>query len=167
MTFGRRVGTGIAFASAVLMATPAAASALAVTTPVPVNLGAVPTGATSISKQLGNVTVMASGLVLPSFTATVSTTTFTTGFGTAAETIGMGSVSYWSGPVTMSAGLQTATPGQVDAAHAQDLSMTRTAFASTGLVLSITTTWDPTIVIAIPAAAVAGTYTGTITHSVA
>jgi hypothetical protein len=49
----------------------------------------------------------------------------------------------------------------------QSLSVSRTAFRSTGLVLSISTSWNPTIVIDIPDAAVAGTYSGTITHSVA
>jgi hypothetical protein len=33
--------------------------------------------------------------------------------------------------------------------------------------LSISAAWNPTIVVNIPAAAVAGTYSGTITHSVA
>jgi hypothetical protein len=65
------------------------------------------------------------------------------------------------------AALQNASPGQLNAASAVNLSEERVAFSSSGLALSITTTWDPTIVIAIPAAAVAGTYSGTITHSVA
>jgi hypothetical protein len=33
--------------------------------------------------------------------------------------------------------------------------------------LSISATWNPTLIVDIPAGAVAGTYTGTITHSVA
>lgn len=152
----------------VVMATPAVAgAALSITVPPPVNLGSVPTGTTSRSAQLGTVKVSASGLVLPNFTATVSSTSFVTGGGTAAETISRSSVSYWSGPVTTSTGLQTAVPGQLTALQAQALSVSRTAFRSDGLVLSITTSWNPTIVITIPPAAVAGTYTATITHSVA
>jgi hypothetical protein len=30
-----------------------------------------------------------------------------------------------------------------------------------------TTTWNPTLIVTIPSTAVAGTYTGTVTHSVA
>ncbi|HEX8770821.1 MAG TPA: hypothetical protein VF711_08645, partial [Acidimicrobiales bacterium] len=96
-----------------------------------------------------------------------ASTSFTTGAGAAAQTIPNSSVSYWSGPATATVGLQNTTPGQPTAATAQSLSASRTAFSSSGLVLSISTVWDPTIVITIPSAAVAGTYTGTITHSVA
>ncbi len=116
---------------------------------------------------MGTVTVTASGLVAPSFTATVSSSNFTTGTGTPAETVLRASISYWSGPATASSGAQTAVPGQLTALQAQALSAPRTAFTSTGLVLSISTSWNPTIVVSIPAAAVAGSYTGTITHSVA
>jgi hypothetical protein len=140
---------------------------LAISVPSAVNLGSVPIGTTSLSDQLGPVTVTASGLVAPSFTATVSTTTFTTGSGGPNQTIATSLISYWSGPATTTTGLQTAVPGQVNAALAQNLSASQTAFSSTGLVLTITTTWNPTIVITIPTTAVAGTYTGTITHSVA
>lgn len=152
----------------VLLATPSAAgAALAISVPSTANLGSAPTGAGARSAQLGTVTVTASGLVLPSFTATVSATNFTTGGATAAETVAKASISYWSGPVTASSGAQSPVPGQLTALQAQALSVPRTAFASTGLVLSISTSWNPTIVINIPAAIVAGTYTGTITHSVA
>jgi len=42
-----------------------------------------------------------------------------------------------------------------------------TAYSGTALVGANTATWNPTLVVNIPAAAVAGTYTGTVTHSVA
>jgi hypothetical protein len=163
-----RLAAAVALAGLLAVATPSAAgAALAITVPAPVNLGSVPAGTASRSAQLGMVTVTASGLVFPDFVATVSTTTFVTGGGTAAETISKASVAYWSGPATSSSGLQTPLPGQLTALQAQSLSVSRTAFGSTGLALSISTSWNPTIVITIPAAAIAGTYTGTITHSVA
>jgi hypothetical protein len=140
---------------------------LGITVPATVNLGAAPTGAGTLSAQMGTITVTASGLVAPTFTATVSTTTFTTGTGQPAQTVPAASIFYWSGPVTASTGLQTAVPGQLTALQAQALSSPLTAFSSSGAVLTITTSWDPTIVVHIPAAVVAGTYTGTITHSVA
>lgn len=160
--------------SMALLARPAVVEAsVAITVPATVNLGSGPTGAGTRSAQLDTVQVTATGILnvlLPSFTATVSSTTFTTGAGTAAQTVPKASISYWSGPVTASTGSQTAVPGQLTSLLAQDLSVPRTAFASSGSVLTvttITTSWKPTLVVAIPAAAVAGTYTATITHSVA
>lgn len=146
---------------------PATARAvLAISVPPSSNLGATPTGSASKTAQLGTVTVTASGLVLPSFTATVATTVFTTGGGSANETIPKASIAYWSGPATLSSGAST-IPGQANTAAAQSLSVPRTAFSATGLVLSITVAWNPTLIVNIPSTAVAGTYTGTITHSVA
>src|SRR5687768_12986772 len=125
-----------------VLTTPSLAhAALSITAPTSVSLGAAATGTSSISYQLGTVRVSASGLVLPSFTATVSTTTFTTGSATANETIGKASVWYWSGPATATTGAQTPVPGQATALNAQSLSTPRTAFRSNGLVLSIPTSW--------------------------
>jgi hypothetical protein len=47
--------------------------------------------------------------------------------------------------------------------------VSRTAFSSASLLQlgSVSVSWNPTIVVNIPASAVVGTYTGTITHSVA
>jgi hypothetical protein len=58
-------------------------------------------------------------------------------------------------------------PGQLTPLQAQALSTPRSAFSSGGLVLSMSTSWNPPMVVNIPAAVVAGSYTGTITHSVA
>jgi hypothetical protein len=168
VTLARRIGAVVGISAFVVLTTPALAhAALSISVPSSAPFGSVASGTTSISHQLGAVTVTASGLVAPSFTATVSTATFTTGAGGASETIPTTSISYWSGPATASTGLQNSTAGQVDANHAAILSTSVTAFGSVGLALNITTTWNPTIVIAIPAAAVAGLYSGTITHSVA
>ena len=167
MRVGRRVGTVVAMAAFVVLATPSlAVAALAITVPGTANPGSVPSGTSSLSYHLGTITVTASALVAPSFTAQVSSIAFTTGVGGAGRTIPTTSISYGSGPAT-AALLQNPTPGQATAADAQNLSVTRTAFASSGLALAITTTWDPTIVITIPVGVIAGTYSGTITHSVA
>ena len=149
------------------IASPAYA-ALSISVPASASLGSVSAGTTSISGQLGSVTVNASNAVLfPSFTATVSTSVFTTGGGGTNETIAKAAVSYWSGPATLTVGSLNGTPGQVNAAAAQSLSTARTAFSATGLVLTIQVVWNPTLIITLPSNAVAGTYTGTITHSVA
>jgi hypothetical protein len=102
-----------------------------------------------------------------SWTATVSATDFTTGGGTAAETIVKASVSYWSGPATVTTGLGQFTPGQGTAAQAVTLGSSHTAMTHTLGTLNSTCSWSPTLIVTVPAAAVAGTYTGTVTHSVA
>jgi hypothetical protein len=85
----------------------------------------------------------------------------------AAETIAKNRLSYWSGPVTASTGVGVRVPGQLTALNAVSLSTAVTAFALQAVVLGTSTSWNPTIVVAVPASAVAGTYTGTVTHSVA
>lgn len=170
MRIGRRVGTVAGITAFVVLATPSLASAtLAISVPSSVNLGSIASGSSSISQELGTVTVTATGLVT-SFTATVSTTSFTTGAGGASQTISTNLISYWSGPATSSSGLSVRTPGQLTSLQAQNLSSPRTAFSAVGtslVVVTDSTLWNPTIVVTIPAAAVAGTYTATITHSVA
>ncbi|MGW2373447.1 hypothetical protein [Kitasatospora sp. NPDC001683] len=139
---------------------------LSISVPAPAGLGsAAPRG--TVSAALGSVTVSDQrGLSTSSWTATVSATNFTTGGATAAETITTSNVDYWSGAATNTNGTATATPGQSTAAAEQALSSARTAFTSSGSG-SNSTSWIPTLVVNIPAAAVHGTYTGTVTHSVA
>lgn len=166
-----RVGLPLSAALAiltVLLTQSPAFAAVAITVPSSKNLGSVATGTSTLSAQLGTVTVTASGLIAPNFVATVTATVFITGAGSANQTIGKASIFYWSGPATSFTGLLAGgTPGQANAAAAVDLSVPRTAFSGQGTLLTISGAWNPTIVVHIPAAAVAGTYTGTITHSVA
>jgi hypothetical protein len=58
-------------------------------------------------------------------------------------------------------------PGQATALLAQSLSASRTAFSASATVGNNTTTWNPTLVVTLPSDAVAGLYSGTVTHSVA
>ena len=101
------------------------------------------------------------------WTATVASGDFTTGHASASETISKAYVSYWSGPVTASTGLGIRAPGQLTAVNAVPLTNPVTAFSLQAVVLGTSTSWNPTVVVSVPAAAVAGTYTGTVTHSVA
>ncbi|PBC67648.1 hypothetical protein BX265_8272 [Streptomyces sp. TLI_235] len=139
---------------------------LSITVPTTKALGsAAPAG--TVSAALGTVTITDQrGLATSTWTATVTATNFTTGGATTAETVTASNVSYWSGAATNSTGTVTVTPGQADAPAAQALSSARTAFSSTGNGNS-SATWNPTVVVTLPAAAVVGTYTGTVTHSVA
>ncbi len=168
MTAGRTLSTTIAAAivGVIVVAGPASA-AVSISAPTSAALGSAATGSATLSAHLGTITVTATGLVAPSFVSTVSASNFTTGGQTANETIATSAISYWSGPATATSGLATATPGQLTAAQAVSLSAPRTAFSGTGLLLSISASWNPTLVVSIPATAVAGTYSGTITHSVA
>jgi hypothetical protein len=143
------------------------AGTLSISTPSSKVLGTAATTGSTISAQLGTVTVTDErGTTLGSWTATVSSSDFTTGGATANETIAKASVDYWSGSATTS-GTGTFTPGQLLAANKQALSASRTAYAATVLVGNNTAAWNPTVILNIPASAVAGDYTGTITHSVA
>jgi hypothetical protein len=140
--------------------------ALSISVPASANLGTVGAGANA-SGQLGAVTVTdARGLLTASWTASVTSTAFKTGGGTAAETIAAANVNYWSGPATATTGVGVFTPGQLTALLAQPLGSSKTAFTLTLGVGNDSATWNPTLVVNVPASAVAGTYTGTVTHSV-
>jgi len=145
-----------------------AAGSLSISAPASSGLGAGSTGAGTLSAQLGTVTVTDTrGALLGTWTASVSSTDFTTGGATANETVGKGQVTYWSGTATASSGTAVFTPGQATSGNAQALSVSRTAFSASVIIGNNSASWNPTVTVNVPAAAVAGTYTGTITHSVA
>jgi hypothetical protein len=78
-----------------------------------------------------------------------------------------GQISYWSGPETATTGAGTFTPGQQTAAEQVVLDAPRTAFSKESGDGNNAASWNPTLVIAIPADAIGGLYSGTVTHSVA
>jgi hypothetical protein len=144
------------------------AGALSITTPVTASLGTAAAGAGTITAQLGVVTVTdARGLLLGAWTTSVTSTSFTTGGATSAETLPNSAVSYWSGPATATTGLGVGIPGQAAAGNAQALSTSRTAFSKIAGAGNNSSSWNPTLIVTVPAVAVAGDYTGTVTHSVA
>jgi hypothetical protein len=143
-----------------------AAGGLTVTVPASASLGSGAAG-TTISGQLGPVTVLDQRAALnASWVATVISTDFTTGGGTSPETIPNINVTYWSGPATATAGSGVFTPGQQTAGDAVIINVPRTAFTHTGGTGANFATWNPTVSVAVPADAVGGLYTGTVTHSV-
>jgi hypothetical protein len=145
-----------------------AAGSLSISAPASRDLGSGSTGGGTVSAQLGTVTVTDNrGALVGTWTASVSSTDFTTGGASANETIAKGQVTYWSGTATASSGVAVFAPGQAIAANAQALSVSRTAFSATAIVGNNAASWNPTVTVNVPAAAVAGDYTGTITHSVA
>ncbi|MBD3146050.1 hypothetical protein IEQ31_23085 [Microbispora camponoti] len=136
----------------------------------PVSIGSGAPGA-PISGALGPVTVSDQRAALTAtWEATVSAASggFTTGGGTPAETVPNTAILYWSGSGTYTGGIPADfSPGQATAGDAQSLDVSRTAFSKTSGSGNNSATWDPTIVVNVPAQAVAGTYTGTVNHSVA
>ena len=117
--------------------------------------------------QLGNVVVDDQrGALAGTWTATVASSTFTT-TGEGAPAIPTTAVEYWSGAATATTGTAVRVPGQLLAANKVVLDATRNAFTASGVVGNGTTTWNPTMLVNIPAGAVAGDYTGTVTHSMA
>ncbi|MFI6822026.1 hypothetical protein ACIBJE_13885 [Micromonospora sp. NPDC050187] len=146
--------------------TVAAEDGLAITVPATANIGAGNPGDT-VSGQIGPVTVADQRAALnASWNATVIATDFTTGGGTPAETIPNINVLYWSGGATATTGNGTFTPGQPGPGDAQIINVPRTAFSLTGGNGDNSATWNPTLVVNIPGTAVAGVYTGTVTHTV-
>jgi uncharacterized repeat protein (TIGR01451 family) len=144
-----------------------AAGPLTITVPSSAALPSASPGG-STSAQLGTVTVNdLRGMATASWTATVTATTFVTGGATAAETIPLTQITYWSGPATVTTGTGTFTPGQASPAAAVNLTVPRVAFTLTTGSSVNSVSWTPTLSVSVPAAAVAGTYTATITHSVA
>src|SRR3954463_9815889 len=166
------IAVGTLCAALLLPAEPAYASApgLAISVPSSASFGSFPTGARTITAGLGTVTVTTSSTIPHTATwiATVSATAFTTGGGSSAESVSNSSVSYLAGAATSTSGFAAGacTPGQVVPAT---LAVPRTAFSCTGVSTAATTSvsWSPQISVPAAVSNVAGTYTATITHSVA
>jgi hypothetical protein len=134
--------------------------ALTMTAPTAATLGSGAPG-TIVSGALGSVTVTDDrALLSATWTATASASDWTTGGGTPAETIPAGDVSYDPGTVTTT-GTITATGTPVTLSDTAQPDVTGSAGIGDD-----TASWDPTLAVAVPAPAVGGPYTGTLTQSV-
>jgi hypothetical protein len=135
---------------------------LSITLPSTANLGSGALGNT-ISGALGSVQVVDNrGSATASWTASVSSTTFTS----AGKTVPLANLKYWSGPSTSTTGTGTFTPGQSNSGAAQDLTTSRTCFTLAGGNGVNQATWNPTFMATVPITLVPGTYSGIVTHSV-
>jgi hypothetical protein len=132
--------------------------ALSISAPtLSVNLGTVPasTSAQSESAPLGAVLVTDARGGILGWVATVSATEFT-----GPQTIPASALTYTPGTAIV-VGVATVTPSTVTGLTAAGAVQTCTA------VIGINTAaWTPTVAVTIPADALAGTYSATITHSV-
>lgn len=104
--------------------------------------------------------------LLGSWSATVTSSDFVNQTVAAAPPIPASNVRYWSGAATMVEGLGVPVPGQLTELNAVVIAAAKPAFSKDVGAGSNATTWSPTVAVDIPAGAVAGRYSGTITHSV-
>jgi hypothetical protein len=102
------------------------------------------------------------GALAATWTASAASTDFTTGAASASETIAKANVTYLAPLPTVASG--TVVPVT---AGPKVLDQSRTVVTAASIIGNNQVTWSPTITITLPAQAVAGTYTGTITHSIA
>jgi hypothetical protein len=131
---------------------------------------ALPDGApgTTISGTVGPVTVTDDrALLTAAWTATVFASPWTTGAASPAETIPVSDVGYAVGTITPTGTITTTGTDLPAGTTAGDLSgVAQTVVAGTAGSGDNAATWNPTLSIAVPASAVGGAYTGTLTHSV-
>jgi hypothetical protein len=137
------------------------AGTLGISVPTSADLGSVPVGSPSVSGSLGTVTVTDTrGALTAVWSATASSTDFTTGGASANETVAKSSILYTTGSPTGSSGTGAFTP--------TGGSLTAAVLAGAWLgVGNNSVSWNPTITVTLLPGKVAGTYTGVITHSVA
>jgi large repetitive protein len=137
------------------------AGPLSITVPATASLGSAAPGGT-LSAGLGTVQVTDDRGFGAGWTATVSATGFATGTGTPAETIPAADAQYLISALTTTTGSATFTPVPAIQLGASPQPVVN----ATNVAGNTTVTWDPTIQVAVPAGAIGGTYTATITHSV-
>lgn len=165
-------------ASALFLAAPASASAstsatftltggsLSISEPATANLGSAATGALTLSGSLGTVTVTDQrGALAANWTASVISTNFTTGASPGTyQTVTAASIAYSSGTATLTGTPVGAfTPGVI-AQMSSTTGGVAGVWAGTG---NNTVSWNPTLTFTLSPSQVAGTYSGTVTHSVA
>ena len=135
---------------------------LSITVPAGAGLGTPDPGAT-VNAGLGTVEVTDDrALAGATWTATVSSTNFTTGAGTTAETIPAADATYFINALASTTGTATFTPTPVTILSGAAQAVV-TVTNGNG---DNSASWDPAVQVSVPATAVAGTYTATITHSV-
>jgi len=136
------------------------AGGLSMTAPTGADLGSGLPGST-LAAALGTSTVTdARGLLDGGWTATVGSSDFTTGGGTADETIPAGDAAYDPGTVTTT-GTITIVSGAITLANAAAAVVTGSASDGDN-----SASWDPTETVVTPAQSIAGAYTSTLTESV-
>lgn len=131
---------------------------LSISEPVSKDFGSAATGGATLVDSLGTVTVTDErGLLAAAWSVSVTASDFTTGSASAEETIAATNVNYVPGTTT---GNAVTVPGAGGALGGGLLPVMTGAGVGNN-----TASWNPTITINVPAQAVVGQYSGTITHS--
>jgi WxL domain surface cell wall-binding len=134
---------------------------LSLTAPGSASLGSAAPGGT-IDGSLGTVQVTDNRGFGANWTVTVAATPFITGSGTPVETIPPSGTSY-----NITALTQTTGPAVFSLVHATTLAVTpQPVVTATNVGGNTSATWNPLIKVQVPASAIGGLYTATITHSV-
>lgn len=130
------------------------------------NLGSVNTAtATAVTGALPKVTVSDTrNPLLGGWTVAVAATSFSDG-AASPTTIAGEKISYWSGAATIVSGVVVPTGQQATQVNAVDLSAVRNAVVATGASGNNSVEFTPSISVNL-AGVPAGTYTGSIVHSV-
>lgn len=124
-------------------------------------------GGQSVSGQLGATTVSdLRGLATHVDTVTMSTTDFSDGAATP-DVIAKSNATAYSGAATGTTGIAVTVPTTSALPASIGNTGGATVFQMTGVVGQATATYNPTVTVNIPAGAVAATYTGTVTQTVA
>ena len=132
------------------------------TAPASADLGSGDPGTTITGNLGGNVVVTDLRATLGgAWTATASSTDWITGGGTPDETVPAGDATYDPGTIAVTGTSSAATGGSVITLSGDPQQVV--AATVTG---NNTATWDPTIAVAVPDAAVGGAYSATLTQSV-
>jgi hypothetical protein len=135
--------------------------ALSISAPTSADLGAGNPGTTIGPTPIGTVTVTDDRAALnASWTASAASTNFMSGGGTAPELIPASDVNYDPGALTTT-GTVTASPSDITLSGSPQAVVT-----ASGVIGNNTASWDPNLTVDLPANAVGGTYTATLTHSV-
>lgn len=125
--------------------------------------GTVRTGSATAAGQLGTVAVTDTrGALVNTWTATVTSTAFATGTGSSNETVAKTNIAYSSGLATSTSGEGVFVPGAL-----ASMAVAGSGASWTGAAGNASAAWNPTLTFSLLNSQVAGTYSGTINHSVA
>jgi uncharacterized repeat protein (TIGR01451 family) len=147
--------------SACLVSVSVVAGALTITGPGTADLGSSAPG-TTLTGDFGTVQVIDDRGFGANWTATVSSSSFTTGTGTGPQVIPPADVEYVIGNLAQ-------TTGPASFSFSPDLFLNttpQTVVSASNVQGNTSVTWTPLLKVHIPAGAIGGTYTAVVTHSV-